>query len=227
MFFLLHVRLPRTSLLPCPLFLVILLSSEVLCHTIDMIVTLDGVVSEKFVDMIVLDVHGVGYGLYVSNEEHSRLPTGERAKVYVYEHIREQQYDLFGFLSQATKQFFELLLGVTGVGPKMAMNVLSIGTADQVRSAIATGDVKFIQQATGVGKRVAERIVVELKDKVGLASVDLQESGLLQSDTLLMRDEAVEALVALGYSTQDAAKALQNVDVNLSTEERIKLALKG
>jgi Holliday junction DNA helicase RuvA len=108
----------------------------------------------------------------------------------------------------------------------MALNILSIGSASDVRVAIAGGDTKYISQAQGVGKRVAERVVVELKDKVGLEGVDLSTTGMLQGEGLLMKDEAVEALVALGYTPQDAAKALQNVDPLLSTEERITLALK-
>src|SRR3989344_4496154 len=127
-----------------------------------MIATLNGVVSEKLADVVVLDVHGIGYGLYVTTEDFGRLAGGEEAKVYVYEHIREQSHDLFGFLSRDTKSLFEQLLDVNGIGPKMALNVLSIGSADQVRSAIADGDVKFLQRASGVGKRVAERAVVEL-----------------------------------------------------------------
>lgn len=192
-----------------------------------MIATLSGVVSEKLADVVVLDVQGVGYGLFVTAEDHGRLERGEEAKVYVYEHIRENTHDLFGFLSLDTKSLFEQLLGVNGVGPKMALNMLSIGTASEVRIAIAGGDVKFIQRANGVGKRVAERIVVELKDKVGLAGVDLSATGMLQASDVLMKDEAVEALVALGYSPQDATQALQSVDPELPTAERIKLALKG
>jgi holliday junction DNA helicase RuvA len=170
-----------------------------------MIATLEGIVSEKMLDVVVLTVHGVGYGLLVTTEDYGRLHAGESAKVYVYEHIREVSYDLFGFLKLDTKQ----------------------GTAGEVRGAIATGDVKTIQRANGVGKRVAERIVVELKDKVGLEGVELATTGLLQSDNAVLADEAAQALVSLGYSPQDAAKALQKVDESLSTEERIKLALKG
>lgn len=192
-----------------------------------MISTLNGIVSEKLADVIVIDCAGVGYGVYVSNEDYGRLATGTKAKVYIYEHIREQQHDLFGFVAQDTKQLFETLLSVNGVGPKMALNVLSIGTSNDVRAAIATGDVKFIQQANGVGKRVAERIVVDLKDKVGLEGVDLASTGLLQGDGILLKDEAVEALVSLGYAPQDAAKALQSIDASLPIEERVKRALKG
>jgi Holliday junction DNA helicase RuvA len=126
-----------------------------------------------------------------------------------------------------TLRLFDLLLTVNGVGPKMALNVLSIGNANDVQAAIAGGDVKFIQQASGVGKRVAERIVVDLKDKVGLEGVDLASAGLLQGEKLLLKDEAVEALVSLGYSAQDASVALQQINPALSTEERIKLALKA
>jgi Holliday junction DNA helicase RuvA len=192
-----------------------------------MIATLFGQISEKIGDIVVVECGGVGYGTLVSHEDYGRLAVGQPAKLYIYEHIREQQYDLFGFLTLDTKKLFEQLLDVNGVGPKMALNVLSVGNTGDVRAAIATGDVKFIQQATGVGKRVAERIVVELKDKVGLEGVDLAATGLLQSDGLLLKDEAVEALVALGYTPQDAAKALQNIDISLPLEDRIKQALKG
>jgi Holliday junction DNA helicase RuvA len=192
-----------------------------------MIVTLNGVVSEKLADAVVLDVQGVGYGLLVPAEDHGRLIIGEATKLYVHEHIREQAHDLFGFLSRDTQNLFEQLLNVNGVGPRMALNVLSIGTAHDVRVAIAGGDIKFIQSANGVGKKVAERIVVELKDKVGLAGVDLESAGLLQAEDVLMKDEAIEALVALGYTAGDARQALVEVDAELPTAERIKLALKA
>lgn len=191
-----------------------------------MIATLTGVVAEKLTEHLVLDVHGVGYGLHMSLEDQSRLQAGETVKVYVYEHIRENSHDLFGFTRTDTKQLFEQLLGVNGVGPKMALNVLSIGTSAQVRQAIAGADVKYIQGANGVGKRVAERLVVDLKDKVGLISVDLAGSGILQSEDMLLQDEAAAALVALGYSAQDAAVALDGVSSELPTEARIKEALK-
>lgn len=191
-----------------------------------MIATLTGTVSEHLGSTLVLDVRGVGYGLQVTTEDMGRLASGQSAKLYVYEHIREQAHDLYGFVTLDTKQLFEQLLDVNGVGPKMALNILSIGNSSDVRTAIAGGDTKFISQAQGVGKRVAERVVVELKDKVGLEGVDLASTGLLQGENLLMKDEAVEALVSLGYTAQDAAKALQNIDPLLPAEERITLALK-
>jgi Holliday junction DNA helicase RuvA len=191
-----------------------------------MIAVLKGIIGEKLGDIVVLDVRGVGYGLHVTIEDFGRMTPGQLAKVYVYEHIREQSHDLYGFVTLDTKQLFEQLLGVNGVGPKMALGVLSIGTSSEVRLAIAGGDTKFMCQASGVGKRVAERIVVELKDKVGLEGVDLSTTALLQGDNLLLRDEAVEALVSLGYSPLDAAQALHDVDPGLSAEDRIKYALR-
>ena len=192
-----------------------------------MIATLSGEVSEKLLDQIVLDVSGVGYGLLVPADDYSRLELKQETKLYVYEHIREQAHDLFGFLRLETKHLFEKLLDVNGVGPKMALNMLSIGSDGALRQAIADGDVAFIQQASGVGKRVAERVVIELKDKVGLIGVDLQSTGLLQAEAKMLADEAVEALVALGYTPVDANKALRTIDPKLPTKTRGTHALKG
>jgi len=191
-----------------------------------MIATLTGKVSEKMPDMVVLDVNGVGYGLQVTAEDFGQLQSGNEAKLYVYEHVREQSYDLYGFVQLDTKRLFEQLLGVKNVGPKVALAVLDIGTAPAVRGAIAAGDVKLLQSAKGVGKRAAEQIVVELRDKVGLVSTDTAE-GLVVRPGVNTQDEAVEALISLGYSPQDAAQALKAVDVSLPVEERIKRALKG
>jgi Holliday junction DNA helicase RuvA len=115
---------------------------------------------------------------------------------------------------------------VKNVGPKVALAVLDIGTAPGVRGAIAAGDVKLLQSAKGVGKRAAEQIVVELRDKVGLASTDAAEN-IVGRPGVNTQDEALEALVSLGYSPQDAVLALKDIDKDLPTEERVKLALKG
>ncbi len=189
-----------------------------------MIATLNGAVAEKLAGILVIDVKGVGYGLFVTNEDFTGLAIGDTVKVYVYEHIRENSHDLFGFKKLDIKYLFEQLLGVNGVGPKMALNILGVGTADAVKTAIASGDTKYIQAATGVGKRVAERVIVELKDKVGLVSSE-GATDFLQGPA--MQDEAVQALVALGFSAQDASAALKNVSENIELEDRIKLALKG
>lgn len=191
-----------------------------------MITTLRGTVSEKIGTQVVLDVGGIGYGLHVTAEDFGRLPGGDQAKLYIYEHIREQSYDLFGFVKLDTKKLFEQLLGVKNVGPKVAVAVLDIGTAPAVRGAIAAGDVKLLQSAKGVGKRAAEQIVVELRDKVGLAAGEAAE-GLVTRPGVIAGDEAVEALISLGYSPQDATAALKDIDSSLPSEERIKQALKN
>lgn len=190
-----------------------------------MIATLSGTISEKLPDTVVLEVAGVGYGLLVTTEDYGRLPTGQTAKVYVYEHIREQAHDLFGFVSLDTKRLFEQLLSVKNVGPKVALAVLDIGTAPAVRGAIAAGDVKLLQSAKGVGKRAAEQIVVELRDKVGLDTSEAAE-GVVTRPGMNTQDEAAEALMSLGYSPQDAAAALKDIDPGLPIEQRVTLALK-
>jgi Holliday junction DNA helicase RuvA len=191
-----------------------------------MIATLEGTISEKLKDQVVIDVNGVGYGVYVSLEDYSNLDKDETKKLYIYEHVREQAHDLFGFTERDTQNLFEQLLEVNGVGPKMALNLLSIGNTSEVRQAIADGNLKFLQMANGVGRRVAERIVIELKNKVGLSPADLGDTAIFKSETSSMKDEAVEALMALGYDINDATKALKDIDSSLSTEKRIKLALK-
>ena len=189
-----------------------------------MIATLSGIISEKLGELVILDVQGVGYGLLATAEDYGQLAVGDKAKFYIHEHIRENSHDLYGFTQTDTKRLFEQLLDVNGVGPKMAISILGIGSADDVRRAIAGGDTKFITVAPGVGKRVAERVVVDLKDKVGLAST-ADEHALFASNTT--QDEAAQALVALGYTVQDAQAALAKIDCTLGLEERIKLALKG
>jgi Holliday junction DNA helicase RuvA len=190
-----------------------------------MIATLNGTVSEKSIDTIILDVNGVGYGLLVPRETFDKAYVGEKLKVYVYEHIRENMYDLYGFTELQTKELFIKLINVNGVGPKVGLNILSIGPLSTVRQAIASGNLKLIQSAQGVGKKVAERVIIELKDKVGLIST-VNEASLLVGDEVVLQDEAVQALVALGYSVNDAAVSLKEIDESLSTQERIRLALK-
>jgi Holliday junction DNA helicase RuvA len=190
------------------------------------IAILNGTISEKLNELVVLDAQGVGYGLLVPLEDYAKLASGDKVKFYIHEYIRENAHDLYGFTQTDTKRLFEQLLDVNGVGPKMALNILGIGSVEDVRNAIASGDTKYVQSAPGVGKRVAERVVVELKDKVGLIST-AADSALFSSSSLLKQDEAVQALVSLGYTSQDAASALADVDTKLSTEERVKQALKG
>jgi len=190
-----------------------------------MIATLNGVVSEKLGDQVVLDVQGIGYGLLVTLEDFGRLTTGETAKLYVHEHIKEDAHDLYGFTALDTQKLFEQLLSVKNVGPKVALAILGIGSSSVVRTAIAAGDVKMLQTAKGVGKRAAEQTIVELRDKVGLvAGADAE--GIVTRGAVDTQDEALQALLALGYSEVIAQISLQNIDPTLPTEERVKLALK-
>jgi Holliday junction DNA helicase RuvA len=161
------------------------------------------------------------------HEDQGQLTGDQTATLYIYEHIRENSHDLYGFLRIETKQLFERLIEVNGVGPKVALSLLSIGSTDTVRQAIASGNTKLIQAAPGIGKRVAERIVVDLKDKVGLAGVDITASGLLQSEAAALQDDAVAALLALGFSVHDAMQALQPIDSSLPTEQRVTRALRN
>ena len=196
------------------------------CDNIAMIATLSGVVSEKFEESIVLDVHGVGYGLIVSASDFGRTNLGQSEKFHVYEHIREVSHDLYGFSNLESKKLFEQLLGVKGIGPKVAMAVLNAGNNSELKANIANGDVKYLQTAKGVGKRAAEQIIVELRDKVGEAVGEGAEAVIARAG-VNVQDEALQALVALGYSEADAQIALHNVDSSLPTEDRIKKVLKG
>lgn len=191
-----------------------------------MIATLRGIVSEKLGEEVVLEVGGIGYSLLVSIEDLNNLHTGEKAKLYIYEHIREQSHDLFGFINLDMKKLFEQLLSVKNVGPKVALSILDIGPSDIVRTAISSGDVKRLQTAKGVGKRAAEQIVVELRDKVG-ALVGGAAEDIVGRAGVNQNDEAMQALVSLGYSETDAQIALTKIDSALPVEERVKQALKG
>lgn len=190
-----------------------------------MIATLRGIVIEKSTG-IVVECGGVGYGVLVTLGDFGSIQLDKEVKLHIYEHIKEDAHTLFGFLHTDTKQLFEQLLSVKNVGPKVGLAVLDIGTSDAVRVAIAQGDVKMLQTAKGVGKRAAEQIVVELRDKVGVPVGDAAE-GLINRAGVNQHDEALQALVSLGFSEYDAQAALAEVDPTLPVEDRIKRALKG
>ncbi len=189
-----------------------------------MIAHVSGVVAEKFASSVIVDVHDIGYEVQVAAGDFDRALLGEPIKFYTYHHIREQSQELFGFSSLAAKKLFELLITVQGVGPKAALSILSVGDSEVVRNAIASGDSGFVSKANGVGKKIAERVVVDLSDKVGLAVSIAHASGVASTS---VGDEAMEALMALGYNLNDAIAALESVPTNLSTAERVTLALKG
>jgi Holliday junction DNA helicase RuvA len=184
-----------------------------------MIAQLAGTVAEIDGHDIILDVNGVGYGITVSYELVGRVKEAHDMKLYIYEHIREQEHTLYGFESKNDQSLFNSLLSVNGIGPKAALAIFDLAEPDILRSEIASGNIAFLTQASGVGKKAAERVVVDLQDKVGALS-----HGYLQS-RLPSNDEAVEGLVALGYTTEQAQHMLTGIDA-VKTEDRIKQALK-
>lgn len=188
-----------------------------------MIAHIKGKVVEKFPpSSVIVDVQGVGYEVNLTALDFEETSLDDETKFYTYHSIRENAEELYGFSTLVAKKLFELLISVQGVGPKAGMAILSLGAPEEVRNAIANADAAFIAKASGVGKKSAERVIVDLKDKVGLPSHYGVKTVALKAG----RDEALDALIALGFPLKEAAAALEGVDQNLSVEERVRLALK-
>ncbi|MBR3164029.1 Holliday junction branch migration protein RuvA [Candidatus Saccharibacteria bacterium] len=193
-----------------------------------MIAHISGEVAEKFLNSVIIDVHGVGYEVILSAIDFEQLKLGDTVKLYTHHHVREQSEDLFGFSLLSAKKLFQLLIGVQGIGPKNAMAILSLAPTESVRNAIANADASFIAKANGVGKRSAERVIVDLREKVGLPSVyGRKVDAAILDSSKPADDEALEALIALGFPLADATMALEGVEASLPVEERIRLALKN
>ena len=179
--------------------------------------------------LAVIDCGGVGYGCRVTAYTAAQLKLNQPAKLYITESIREDAFDLYGFISREEQRCYELLTSVTGVGPKAAMAILSAGPQN-LTLAVMTGDEKLLTAAQGVGKKIAQRIILELKDKVGGGDVTLDFSGPsvapVVTDTGSM-SLANKALQELGYSPAEIAQALKGADPNASTEELIRYALRA
>jgi hypothetical protein len=190
-----------------------------------MIAHISGKIAEKFNGSIIVDVSGVGYEVIVPQYEYDKAMLDNSIKLYTYHHVREQSQELFGFSSLAAKKIFELLITVQGIGPKAGIAIMSLGDYEQVRNAIANEDSKYIQKANGVGKKSAERVIVDLKDKVGIATSYNAEEEKVNGD--ISGDEALEALVALGFNLKDAILSLKDIPEDLPVSERVKIALKN
>jgi holliday junction DNA helicase RuvA len=190
-----------------------------------MIATLRGRVLERGSGRIVLDVNGVGYLLAAtSSAVRAAVPDGEEITLVTHLHVREDTLTLYGFASTAERELFELLLGVSGVGPKAALAIVSGYAPDQIRRAIATSDHALFTSITGIGRKTAERVVIDLKDKVGALPAAEPEPDVTAAppdDHTAARD----ALVGLGMSVVEAEAALRGVDGELPVGERIRLAL--
>lgn len=191
-----------------------------------MIAHLIGKVTEKLNSSVIIDVHGVGYEVTISAPDHDILSLENEVKLYTHHALRENAEELYGFSSLAAKKLFEMLISVNGIGPKAAISILSLGTPEAVRNAIANTDAAFIAKASGVGKKSAERVIVDLRDKVGIPShYGATDTSFIVSD-VQAGDEALDALIALGFPLKEATTALAEIDTSLPVEERIRLALK-
>jgi len=194
-----------------------------------MIYYVSGAVTVLEPGLAVVECGGVGYGCRVTAYTAAQLKLSQPAKLYITESIREDAFDLYGFISREGQRCYELLTSVTGVGPKAAMAILSAGPQN-FTLAVMTGDEKLLTAAQGVGKKIAQRIILELKDKIGGGDVTLDFSGPsvapAVTDTGSM-SLASKALQELGYSPSEVAMALKGADPNANTEELIRYALRA
>lgn len=192
---------------------------------------LDGKVAELGQGMAVIDCNGVGYLVNTSLTTQSRLKVGERSKLYISESVREDAFELFGFATKSEKRSFDLLIGVSGVGPKAALSILSAYTAEALAMAILSGDEKALTVAPGIGKKIAQRVILELKDKLAKESGDFElpmKSGAPVAVGDGKLSDAAAALAVLGYGPAEINVALKGVDIApLTVEEIIKAALKN
>ena len=189
-----------------------------------MIAHISGRITEIFGNSAIVDVHGVGYELTLSGIDVETLSLNDEKKFYTFHSIRENSEELYGFSSLEAKKLFELLISVQGIGPKAAIAILSLAPAEEVRNAIANTDAAFISKASGVGKKSAERVIVDLRDKVGIPSRYGATEVLNQNPA--KQDDALDALIALGFPLKEATDALAKIDPTLPTEDRIRAALK-
>ena len=191
---------------------------------------LNGFVAETGANLAVIDCGGVGYACATTNYTLAQLKKGEKAKLYTYLHVREEIFEIYGFASQGELNSFKMLIAVSGVGPKAALAILSSTTPDQLALAIVTGDEKALTAAPGIGKKIAQRIILELKDKLSKDPGSFASAGGASIPVPVKNDksgEAAAALAVLGYTSQDIAVALNGLDMDaLSLEEIIRQALK-
>ena len=193
---------------------------------------LDGTVAELLPGLAVIDCGGVGYACMTTNHTLSQLRRGERGKLYTYLNVGESVFDLYGFTAQNELNSFKMLLGVSGVGPKAALAILSANTPESLAMSIVTGDEKALTAAQGIGKKIAQRIILELKDKMARESaggLDFSGGKGAPAPALFSSKaaEAAAALGVLGYSAQEVQVALKGVDMEvLPLEEIIRQGLK-
>mgnify|MGYP000218807499 CR=1 FL=1 len=192
---------------------------------------LNGTITLLDANLAVVDCGGVGYACHTTNYTLARLQLGKPAKLFTYCNIKEDAFDIFGFFTREELNCFERLLGVTGVGPKAALAILSVVSPEQLTLAVMTQDDKTITMAQGVGKKMASRILLELKDKLGGAQLELNNGVQMTGAPVVHGSksaEATAALASLGYSQSEIGAALKGVDVeHLSVEEIVRQALRA
>lgn len=196
-----------------------------------MLYNIKGKLTVADVNFIVVECGGIGFKCFTTvNTAKTVGEIGKEVNVYTYLAVREDAMDLYGFSTIAELDAFKLLITVSGIGPKAAVAILSEFTPDKLALCIASGDSKSITRAQGVGKKTAERVVLELKDKMGSISIAADNSGVVANVLSVSENEnaaeAVEALVALGYSQSDAAMAVSSLDKSMSVDEMIRFGLK-
>ena len=180
--------------------------------------------------LAVIDCHGVGYGCRITAYTAAQLKLDQPAKLFLCESIREDAHDLYGFSTREEQRCYELLTSVNGVGPKAALSILSSGGPQNFTMAVLTGDEKMLTTAPGVGKKIAQRIILELKDKVGDGSAELDLSGAAPATAAAPQNPAAlasAALQELGYSAAEVAAALKGCDPKATTEELVRYALRA
>lgn len=186
-----------------------------------MIALLEGKIEFKGQKFAVVNVSGVGYKIFAGSETLNKLPEkGSAVKLWTHQHVRENALELYGFLSFAELDLFETLINVSGIGPKGALGILGIAPIDTLKKAIATGDTSYLTRVSGIGRKTAEKIVLELKDK-------MSGSSEVSAPELKEEADALDALISLGYSRKEAKDALQDIPKETSSAEgKLKAALK-
>lgn len=188
-----------------------------------MIAYLKGKIQNKGRGYVVLRVGDIGYQVFINPTRYVELDINQEVEMYIHQHVKEDAQDLYGFNSMAELEMFEMLLSISGVGPKSGLNTLSVASLDELKTTIAHGDPSLLIKVSGIGKKTAERIVLELKDKMGALTYD--SSGV---KSINIASDEIDALMALGYTLQQARDALKQVDPRITESgERIRAALRA
>ncbi|MCK5510111.1 Holliday junction branch migration protein RuvA [Candidatus Parcubacteria bacterium] len=190
-----------------------------------MISFLRGKIKNKGQGYIILDVRDVGYKVFVNETVYAELDIEQETEFYIYQNVREDSLSLFGFNALDQLEMFELLLSISGIGPKSALGVLGIASTEDIKDSIARGDSSLLTKVSGIGKKTAERVVLDLRDKVARLANGEQSA---ENKGVLASGDEIDALMALGYSMMQARDALRQVDSKIKDSgERIKAALKA